>query len=661
MLLPLKMKKAIVGVHNSYLDEVIAALHEAGIMEIRNIWDSESEVAGILTETDRSPNYDRCIENIRRIDGILDALPRMDATGQPALGRILFPQLPQRVPVKKRSFRELCREIESVVPQAGEAQTLQREIARVDDRSAGLRVQRSSVEHLSVLNPDLATMGESAFLYSVPVLIDASDAVAIDRIQRHLPDDAFHLETSHAGDRRAAVITTLRGYREELDGLLKESGIRILALPGSGGRPAEVTGALDAEIDALEHRRRVLNAELEDLGKRFTLPLLRLQEELDIEKERMLSRMNFGRTQNAVFIEGWVAEKDTRTLQTLTSEAASGHAFCRFNEPADDEADVPIEYDNPSWLRPFEMITTMFSRPRYAEIDPTFFTAPLLILFFALMLGDAVYGMIIVLLGLLLYAGWGRVSSSLRNAGVILTVAGIVTVISGVLQGGYMGDFLPRFLGVTPPFVVINALESPVAFLRIALVIGILQINLGLILAAYQNYRTGQFRTLVHEQIAWFLIQPAAAVLIFSLFGWAVYPTALLAVVSVVGGTGILLVLTRHGALGFFNLTGFLGDWLSYARLLALALATGGIAMTVNILAQMVAGDHPLSILLAVLIFIIGQTFNFVLQTLGAFIHSLRLQFVEFFGKFYVGGGKAFSPFSARRDVTVLVGGEPQG
>jgi V/A-type H+-transporting ATPase subunit I len=659
MLLPLKMKKAIVGVHNSYIDEVIAALHDASIMEIRNIWDSESEVAGILMETDRSPNYDRCIENIRKIDSILDALPRMEASGQPALGRILFPQPPQKVPVRNRSFRELCREVESIVPPAGEAQALQREIARIDDRSAALRVQRSSVEYLSVLNPDLANLGESAFLYSVPVLFDASESIDIDRIRRNLPDDAFHIETSRSGDRNVAVITTLRGYREELDDLLKELGVRILLLPDCRGRPAGVTRALDTEIGALEERRHALNEELEDLGKQCTLPLLRLQEELDIEKERMLSRMNFGRTQNAVFIEGWVAEKDTRKLQTLSSEAASGHAFCRFSEPVDDEMDVPIEYDNPSWLRPFEMITTMFSRPRYTEIDPTIFTAPLLILFFALMLGDAVYGAIIVLFGLLLYAGWGQVSSSLRNAGIILIVAGFVTVISGVLQGGYMGDFLPRYLGVTPPFVVINALESPVAFLRIALVIGILQINLGLVLAAYQNYRNGQIRTLMHEQISWFLIQPAAAVLIFSLFGWAVYPPATLVVISVVGGTGILLVLTRYGALGFFNLTGFLGDWLSYARLLALALATGGIAMTVNILAQMVAGDHPLSILLAILIFIIGQTFNLVLQTLGAFIHSLRLQFVEFYGKFYVGGGKAFSPFSARRDVTVLVGGEP--
>jgi V/A-type H+-transporting ATPase subunit I len=184
--------------------------------------------------------------------------------------------------------------------------------------------------------------------------------------------------------------------------------------------------------------------------------------------------------------------------------------------------------------------------------------------------------------------------------------------------------------------------------------IGIIHLNMGLLVAAYQNARKKAYKDLLSGQISMFILQPCAALLIFDLFKW----TAIAPSLKTIGGAGIvigvLLILIKEGPMGVFGLTGFVGNWLSYSRILALALATTGIAMTINILVELIARIHPAMIVLAVAVFVFGQLFNCVLQALGAFVHSLRLHYVEFFGQFYSGDGKYFIPFKSIRRYTKL-------
>lgn len=653
----MEMQKAIIGVHESYQDTIIATLHEAGIIEIINIWDRQSDISATLHEAERTPDIDRCTEELQKVTAILDVLHGIHEETPRTIREVLFPRPAPKMPVRKKEFGELCREREGVTSDADSALAIRKELESLQRRIGRREITRETAVYLSPLDIDFAHLGESAYLCTIPVSAPLEEWNAGEAALRDSGMDDLVIAQAKTGDQCTAVITTLRGNRDAVQKILRDQRILTLDYDPMSGRPADVIVELDAEIRTLREHESALVDRLREIEDLFGAPLLTLHEELAIEKVRMLSRLNFGRTDHTVVIEGWVAKKEARACENLCQRVTEGHAFCSFADPGDDE-DVPIVYDNPAWLRPFELITTMFSRPNYDEIDPTFFTAPLLIIFFALMLGDAVYGLLIVLIGIVLKNGLGRVSPSVRDMSIILMVSGAATIVSGILQGGYMGDILPRFFGIEPPFVLINALKSPIEFLQIALVIGVLQINLGLILAAYQNLKRKRLRLLVHEQLSWFLIQPGAAVMIFEFFGWGTPGDLVRIPAYAVAVIGVALVLSDKGLLGLFDFTGFLGDWLSYARLLALALATGGIAMTVNILAQMVSGDNPVLMIAAVLVFVIGQTFNFVLQTLGAFIHSLRLQFVEFFGKFYRGGGKEFTPFSVHRDITELQGGE---
>ena len=191
----------------------------------------------------------------------------------------------------------------------------------------------------------------------------------------------------------------------------------------------------------------------------------------------------------------------------------------------------------------------------------------------------------------------------------------------------------------------------------IALAIGIFHLNLGLSIAAVEHLRDGKRREMLLEEGTWFCLQPAAAVLILSFFGWGTFSPTVTTAAWAGALVGIAGIMIHEGPLGFFSITGYLGDWLSYARILALALATGGIAMMINILSGMIAGIGPAFVIVGIVFAVVGHAANLVLQSLGGFIHALRLQYVEFFGRFFTAGGRAFAPFAARRKVTEPPGG----
>jgi V/A-type H+-transporting ATPase subunit I len=295
----------------------------------------------------------------------------------------------------------------------------------------------------------------------------------------------------------------------------------------------------------------------------------------------------------------------------------------------------------------------MFAPPRYGEIDPTPFFAPAFMIFFGLMLGDAGYGVIILIIAWLLYRGIGHRNFETGQMCIVLMGCGVADIIFGTLQGGWFGDLLPRFFGITPPFIFIEPLRSPILFFQLALIIGTIHINLGIFLGFWQSFKRNRYKEAVFEHLIWYVIQPAAAVLLVQFFGWMTPPPWATMSASVLLIVTFGLLFLSHGPMGFFSITGFLGDWLSYVRILALALATGGIAMTINLLAQMIAAVHPFMLIPAILFLIAGQTFNLIIQALGSVIHALRLHYIEFFGKFYTGGGKLFSPFCAHRVYTM--------
>jgi V/A-type H+-transporting ATPase subunit I len=327
-------------------------------------------------------------------------------------------------------------------------------------------------------------------------------------------------------------------------------------------------------------------------------------------------------------------------------------------EVPDNAEDVPVLQQNNAYAKPYELLVEMYSPLKYNEIDPTFFVALTYPFFFGFCLTDAGYGLLVAIIGFILYRGMGKINRTMHDGGLIIIASGVWAIILGLVTNGLLGDLWTRILGWGPalPTVIdsINAFKYPATILVIAIVIGVIYTNIGFILGAIDNIRYGDKKEALGSQIVWFIFELGIVLLIlgfifpsFGMIGMA------LGAVLIIAALGILF--WTNGAFGLMDVFGFMGDVLSYARLLALCLATGGIAMTVNILTNMVNDMIPfVGIVLAIFVFIFGHIANFAFQVLGAFINALRHNYVEFFSQFFEEGKGKFEAFKAKRTFTKI-------
>lgn len=254
--------------------------------------------------------------------------------------------------------------------------------------------------------------------------------------------------------------------------------------------------------------------------------------------------------------------------------------------------------------------------------------------------------------GFLAYRGAGRYSKSIKDLSTILMWGGAAAIVAGIILNSYLGN-IQEYLGVSFPYLL-NGIEDAITLLIISLFIGIVHLYLGIFLGAVQMIRDGKTKDAITQRIVFYPLSLSGFIVIthftkirsFKFFSVPTLSEQSFFIVLGVMLSSALIILIDKGPLGFFEFTGFLGDWLSYARILALGLATSGLALTVNLLAGLMWGKlFIVGFLLAIVIFIAGHVINCGLQVLGAYIHSLRLQYVEFFSKFYDGRGKLFKPY----------------
>jgi V/A-type H+-transporting ATPase subunit I len=643
------MYKVTLGIDNTRRSAGIEALHEKGILEVIPLREFDPPLQEHLDAGERDLLADRCAEYRVRLDRVIEALSEFQPTPGNFLRELVSPRGSEKYPVTAGTLAELLQQIDKVLCEAERALEIRASIMEIDEQLGESERVRSDLELLRLIPFDLSALGESRFLsvYAAAVRREAAGDI-IERLTKACGEDIY-VDYRESEDIMVLVVACISKDAMTVRTILQSPGITLIRVEARRGLPDEVQKTLDDEITKQKSERKLLEEELSVLRRKHEGHLLALREDLLIRREEIDLVTRCGITREVTVIQGFVPATALGQVKAGIREATEDHHFVSVEEPDPEDSSVPVHYENPSFLTPFEYLTTMFARPRYDEIDPTPFVAPIFLIFFGLMLGDAGYGILIAIIGYLIYRGAGKVSTTMRDLSYILTLCGISAIFFGAIQGGWFGDVPQRFFGMTPPFVLIEPLRDPIAFFQISLILGIVHINLGLLLGLYQNFMKKRYRACIFDQGIWYILQPSAGVLLAEFFGWAPIPQWLHLLALAGASLSIAMIFYTRGPMGFFSLTGFLGDWLSYVRILALALATGGIAMTVNILAQIVGSAGPLLLIPAIIVFLGGQAFNVVIQTLGGVIHAIRLQYIEFFGKFYQGGGKAFVPFRVER------------
>lgn len=461
---------------------------------------------------------------------------------------------------------------------------------------------------------------------------------------------------------RYFLVVAHKSVSADVQAALLDLGCARLNLRNWTGTAAENYRSLQAKRKELDEWTEGSTGDIAENGDRaFDLKVALDKVHQEIELERTRERLMT--TERTFLLEGWFPAEKEQAVRAVLDEHGLAYDIA---DPAPEEyPKVPVQLKNNRLTAPFNAITEMYSMPAYDSVDPNPLMAPFFIFFFGFMMNDIGYGLLMVL-GTALFLWKARPKGNMRNMMAMFFYCGIASIFWGCLTGSFLGDFLPKLFQLTgasvpgyydasgafvwfwkPLFTPINDI---ILVMIGSMVLGVIQVFTGMAVSVREKFRHGQALDAVTQEIAWYGILIGAALTIAGpmLGGQALGTVGL--VILVVGV--VLLptgsILRSKSALGaitwiwdaYQSISGYFSDILSYLRLMALMMAGSIIASVFNTLGS-VFGLVPF-----IIVALIGNVLNLVLNLLGCYVHTMRLQCLEFFGRFYQDGGKAFRPLT---------------
>jgi len=464
--------------------------------------------------------------------------------------------------------------------------------------------------------------------------------------------------------------------RETIETVVRDGGAKTLAIPEKDLTLREFLETASANMHTFEEELAKLQTEIENKTRENLKTLILFREALSTETERLAVLAKASEAKYVTLIEGWVPENNVEGAISELKERV-GYVFVDTRKPELVE-EPPTRMRNATAVKPFEVIVNLFGTPKYKEWDPTPVIAYSFAFFYGIMLGDVVYSALLILFA---YRGLHLLTDNPRSEGFklfqrIIYISGGVGLVIGLLTGSYLGDFY-RFFGIESlalAALVKYWLSEPVYFIGLSLIIGLVHINIAHVLALVKGIREGQ-KAIVPNKAGLFLLEIGAIPWIMHvilgmnlpLLTEQMYPIllyiAILGVVLIVASSFMEKGAFLGSIFWLFDITGILGDVMSYARLAGVGLATYFLAYCFNLIADLLYNMMPAGAvqfivggLIFILVLLFGHVLNLALSGITCFVHSLRLCFVEFLFKFFEGGGRAYSPFRLRpRPVSVKV------
>jgi V/A-type H+/Na+-transporting ATPase subunit I len=535
---------------------------------------------------------------------------------------------------------------------------LSRDISEAKNTIARLRSARDTSIPWLTLNAPIESLRDTKSSHQMLFLIFR---VAHGDICRHLDavGDAYALTpVTLSRDYSYYHFLCYRDDRGIFDEALSKLGAQRENLPDFAGTTREYYDFLTREIRGLRKKSAALEKDARILAKDRKM-LEALYDHYTIERQREEVSEKLDSSAGATSLEGWIPREKVDAVKAQIHELFRLVVMSDF-EPSENEQ-PPILLKNSAPVRPFEVITSLYGMPDSNEFDPTPFFTLFYAIFFGTCLTDAGYGVVLSIILFLLVFGF-RYSLGRNKIIQVLLIGSVSTIIMGALVGGWFGDLLFKLpdgswlknLGTS--IIVIDPLKDTIDFMLFCIALGMIQINMGMLIGFAKYLKAEEYRE-AYVKMSWVVFIDGAAVLIAQymspgmiplLVFWASAAAVILASLGIVFFSNPEKNMGARIGWGLYNLygcTGYVGDVLSYLRLLALGLSTGIIATVVNLVAGLVWTIPYVGVVLAPLVFVGGHAFNIAINCLGAFVHTTRLQYVEFFSKFYEGSGKPFRPF----------------
>lgn len=658
-----KVKKVRLVAHQSWQTELLAALQDWEMIHLVDVREqlARSEFADDL-ETEQSFD-NQAEESQARISLALSYLRRYEAKGESLIESFLN----LKSGLSADQLQQIIAEYDGVEI-SSRCSRYDRRLTEITNQLTRLRAERAQLEGWRAF--DVAP-SELASLTSVEAFLGTVTATSYETFLGKLFDrggDLLHVELISRNNKDCKLLVMHPRGDQAATQALRESIFTRLNLYRSELSPRDAVVQIEAEMQVLE----VETAEIVSDSQAIFNDKVKLQALYDYygqQAQKSQALRLLANTGQVFFAEGWVLSRDLPEFERRMVERFSEVVIYSY-DPV--EGDVPpVLLQNSGAATPFEFVMNVYGWPQYFELDATAVLAPFFALFFAIALGDAGYG--IVLAGL---SYWFMRKYDLDKHGKkffrLFIMCGILTIATGFALNGFFGnliDLMP-FAGLRNfknSLVLLDPMTNPLGMMILTVMLGVVHVWTGFAFKAYSAWKNGDKAGAILGSGPWMFW--IAALLFLALAGTvpALKALAPVAKYTAIAGAAIM-VLTQGrdaksivGKLGgglyaLYNTVGPFSDTLSYTRLLALGLSTSVIGMVVNTFAVMLKDIPFVGWILMILLLVAGHIFNILLALLGCFIHSARLQYVEFFTKFFEGGGAPFRPFRRESKYTMIKG-----
>lgn len=632
-----KMNKFTLLAFESEKEKLLKKIQSSSEVEFINLQDEEkvegNEVFESLSKDDLDAETTLIEENVSKTRSALDFLKEFVAEvgGLKALkaGKESLTLDELEVKVENSNWEVVYSEVKK----------MERELATLENEKTKLL---GEIEILEPWQSFDAPLGELNNFKKVVAFLGVISSQNLENMKNEIESEfkESYIEVISNTDQDSYVfVMTMKERAEEMDEVLKNFGFSAFQTKYKE-KASVLVEEFKLKIQEIEAQKSDLKGVLSNYREEKRTLELAYEYYSNILLRKEASE-NFLKTDRVVVIQGWVPKNDNSSLEGIIQSSVGDMYYLEFEEVKEEEvAEVPVKLHNKGPAAAFDSITEMYSLPRYDEIDPTPLLTPFYLVFFGMMVADLGYGLVLFV-GSLLAMKLLNLDEAQEKFAKFFMYLSIATTIAGAIFGTAFG-FELKSIGLINPSKDTNLL------LILSVGFGVIQIFFGLFIKAYMLIRDKQYLYALFDVGSWIMLLIGLPMIFFD------GPISLVGKVLAIVGS-ILIILTQgrdeetkgaqigQGLYALYGITGYVGDLVSYTRLMALGIAGGSIAAALNLIIGMFPGIAV--IIVGPLFFIAAHTFNMLLSLLGAYVHTARLQYVEYFSKFYEGGGKAFTPF----------------